>query len=62
VPLYQRRFNLLLDVGAQYVNGGRARYLKPGSIQDLPDSQILITPMESNTHMVLVRLGLRLGM
>ena len=62
VPIYQKRFNVLLDLGAQYVNGGRARYLKPGSIQDLPDSQILITPMESDTHMVLVRFGVRLGM
>jgi hypothetical protein len=62
VPLYQKRFNVLLDLGAQYVDGGRARYLKPGSIQDLPDSQILITPMETETHMVLVRFGVRLGM
>jgi hypothetical protein len=62
VPVYQKRFNVLLDIGAQYVNGGRARYLKPGSIEDLPDNQIRITSMESNTHMVLMRLGVRLGM
>jgi hypothetical protein len=62
VPLYERRFNVLLDIGAQYLNGGKARYLKPGSIEDLPDSQIRITPLESNTHMVLVRFGVRLGM
>jgi opacity protein-like surface antigen len=61
VPVYQRRFNVALDLGAQYINGGRARYLKPGSIQDLPDSQIQITSMQSNTHLVLVRFGLRLG-
>ena len=62
VPLYQHGFNVLLDVGAQYVGGGRARYLRPGSIQDLPDSQILITSLESETHMVMVRFGVRLGM
>lgn len=61
VPLYEKRFNVLLDIGAQYVNGGRARYLKPGSIEDLPDSQIRITSMESNTHMVLVKFGVRVG-
>jgi hypothetical protein len=61
VPVYQRRVNVLLDIGAQYVNGGRARYLKPGSIEDLPDNQIRITPMESQTHMVLVRVGVRFG-
>lgn len=62
VPVYQKRFNVLLDLGAQYVNGGRARYLKPGSIEDLPDSQIRITSMESNTHLVLVKLGVKIGM
>lgn len=61
VLLYQKRFNVLLDIGAQYINGGRARYLKPGSIEDLPDNQIRVTPMESNTHMVLMKLGVRLG-
>lgn len=61
VPLYQRGVKVNLDLGAQYVNGGRAQYLKPGSIQDLPDAQIKITPMESETHMVLVRLGVRIG-
>lgn len=62
VPVYQKRFNVLLDIGAQYVNGGRARYLKPGSIEDLPDSQIRITSMESDTHLLLVRLGVKIGM
>jgi hypothetical protein len=62
VPLYQKRFTVLLDLGAQYVQGGHARYLKPGSIEDLPDSQIRITPLESATHMVLMRFGVRVGM
>lgn len=62
VPVYQRRFNVLLDIGAQYVNGGRARYLKPGSIEDLPDAQIRVTTMESDTHMILVRLGVKVGL
>lgn len=62
VPLYEKKFNVLLDMGAQYVNGGRARYLKPGSIEDLPDAQIRVTSMESNTHIVLVKFGVRVGM
>jgi hypothetical protein len=61
VPLYQKRFNVLLDIGAQYINGGRARYLKPGSIEDLPNNEIRITPMESSTHMILMKFGVRLG-
>ncbi len=51
-----------LDAGVQFVNGGRAQYLKPGSIQDL-GTQIQITPLESaDTRVALVRLGIRIGL
>jgi len=62
IPVYQRNVNVLIDLGAQYVKGGRARYLKPGSIEDLPNSQIRITPMESETHMVLLKFGVKVGL
>jgi hypothetical protein len=54
--------NASLDLGVQYINGGRARYLRPGSIEDLPNSQIRITPLESETHLTLIRLGVRIGL
>jgi opacity protein-like surface antigen len=51
-----------VDAGVQFVHGGRAQYLKPGSIQD-SGSQIQITPLESaDTRLALVRLGIRLGL
>jgi opacity protein-like surface antigen len=51
-----------LDAGVQFVHGGRAQYLKPGSIQDV-GSEIRITPLESaDTRVALVRLGLRIGL
>jgi len=51
-----------LDAGVQFVHGGRAQYLKPGSIQDL-GNQIQITPLESaDTRVALVRLGIRIGL
>ncbi|HVX41581.1 MAG TPA: hypothetical protein VHB25_18625 [Gemmatimonadaceae bacterium] len=62
VPLYERRVRVLLDAGVQYLNGGHARYLRPGSIQDFPDGHIEITPLESDTHMALVHLGVRIGL
>ena len=62
VPVYEKQTKVLLDIGLQYVAGGRARYLKPGSIQDLPNAQIAITPLESETHLLLVRLGVRIGL
>jgi hypothetical protein len=61
VPVYSRKVNVMLDVGAQYYMGGHAQYLGPGGITDLPNGQILVTPMESDTHMLVVRLGVRVG-
>ena len=51
-----------LDMGVQYVNGNRSQYLAPGSIADLPGGQIKISPLESSTHMVIVRVGARIGL
>jgi hypothetical protein len=63
VPITNRaRVNASLDFGVQFISGGRAQYLRPGSIQDLPNSQIQITPLESETRMTLVRLGVRVGL
>ena len=62
VPVYEGKTKVMLDLGAQYVKGGTARYLRPGSIEDLPDAQIRITPMESETHMLVVRIGVKVGL
>lgn len=62
VPLYSRKVNVMLDAGVQYFTGGHAQYLRPGSIVDLPNSQIQINPLESDTHMLVVRVGVRVGM
>jgi opacity protein-like surface antigen len=61
-PLQRLDMKILVDLGFQYVNGGRAQYLKPGSIQDLPNGQIRIIPLESETHMLIVRLGVRFNL
>jgi opacity protein-like surface antigen len=62
VPLYEKRTKVLLDLGVQYFNGGHAQYLRPGSIVDLPNAQTQIHPLESATHLVLVRMGVRIGL
>jgi opacity protein-like surface antigen len=60
-PIYEGKTKVSLDLGVQYYKGGRAQYLRPGSITDLPNAQIAIQPLESDTHMLLVRLGVRIG-
>jgi opacity protein-like surface antigen len=62
VPVYYGKTSVKLDLGVQYLNGGRTRYLSRGSIIDLPGAQISVTPLESTTHLVLVRFGARIGL
>ena len=62
IPLYTKKMSVLLDLGVQYFGSGHARYLRPGSIEDLPNSQIRITSFESDTRLALVHLGVRIGL
>jgi opacity protein-like surface antigen len=61
LPVVSGRAKVSLDLGMQYLRGGRADYLTTGSIVDLPDSQIHITPSRSDTHMIVVKIGARIG-
>ena len=62
VPIYTKKMSVMIDAGIQYFGAGHARYLRPGSIQDLPNAQIRITPLESETRLALVHIGVRLGL
>lgn len=59
LPLYAGKTRVDVDLGAQYLAGGTTRYLARGSIVDLPGATIAITPVESRTHVAIVRLGAR---
>ena len=61
IPFAIGRTPVALDVGMQYLRGGNTQYLGLGSITDLPGARIAITPLESTTHMVVVRIGARIG-
>ncbi|HSU93940.1 MAG TPA: hypothetical protein VLI43_09540 [Gemmatimonadaceae bacterium] len=61
MPVYNGKTSVQLDLGMQYIGGGRARYLAPGSIRDLPGARISVTPLESATHLLIIRLGARIG-
>jgi opacity protein-like surface antigen len=60
--VYSGKTNVSIDLGVQYMNGGNARYLSRGSIVDLPDGTVSITPLSSATHLMVVRAGLRVGL
>lgn len=62
MPIYYGKTNVQLDLGMQYLHGGRTRYLAAGSITDLPGAQVAVTPLESATHLVMVRFGARVGL
>jgi opacity protein-like surface antigen len=61
LPVYAGTRHLDLDFGVQYFGGGTARYLAQGSIIDQPGGQVTVTPLESTTHLAIVRLGARLS-
>ena len=62
VPIVPGLGRVQLDVGMQYVNGGRARYLAPGSITDLPGGDVRISSLESTTRLVVLHVGARIGL
>ena len=61
-PVYEGKTSVQLDLGVQYIEGGCARYLAPGSISDLPGARITVTPLESATHLLIIRFGARIGL
>ena len=62
IPITRRTTRAQLDLSMQYLGGGRARYLAPGSITDLPGGAIHVSAFESNTHYVMLRIGARFGL
>jgi opacity protein-like surface antigen len=62
VPFTSALPNVQIDLGVQYYRGSRAEYLAPGSIVDLPDGEIAITPMASSTRLLTLRFGARIGL
>lgn len=61
IPLTVSRVRFSVDVGATYRWHGKTRYLREGSITDLPDGSIEYVPIESRTDMVMYHLGVSFG-
>lgn len=50
-----------LDVGARFHNNGRARYLREGGIEDLPNGDIRLHPIDSNANLWTYHIGISIG-
>jgi hypothetical protein len=61
IPLSMRRTPVLLDLGATFHRNGQATYLRKGSIRDLPDGSIVISPIRSEANFVTYRIGISIG-
>jgi opacity protein-like surface antigen len=62
IPIVRGATRAQLDLSMQYINGGRARYLAPGSIIDLQGGEVRVSSLESTTHLVMLRVGARIGL
>lgn len=61
VPIRTARVPFALDLGAQYLHNGRARYLTEGDIQDNTTGGYDVTVRNSDANLILYRVGVRFG-
>jgi opacity protein-like surface antigen len=52
---------VFIDGGLRYQGHGRTRYLREGSIKPQPGGGVTFTPIESNTDLLVVVLGVQIG-
>lgn len=52
---------IALDLNVTWLDNGRATYLREGDIIDEPDGDIEINPVESDTDLLLFKIGLSFG-
>jgi hypothetical protein len=56
-----RRTLVFLDLGARFHNNGRTKYLREGGIEDLPNGQIALHPIDSNANLWTYHIGVSIG-
>lgn len=52
---------VLLDASVRYVGNGRVRYLREGSIEENADGTISFEPIESETNLMWIQVGVSIG-
>lgn len=61
IQLSAGRRPIALDLGVTWLDNGRALYLREGDIVDLPNGDIELNPVRSDTDLVVFRLGVAIG-
>jgi hypothetical protein len=62
VPFAVRNALVGLDLGARFIRNGVTRYLREGGITDLPDGGYTVSPIESETNLVVYHIGVSVGL
>jgi len=57
IPFRTRSGEVALDLGVRYHGNGEVRYLRRGSIEDLPGGQIRLSPIQSEANLLTYRVG-----
>lgn len=57
IRVKRSRTPIYLDLAAEYQGNGQASYLREGSIADNGNGTVTITPIQSETNLVLIKLG-----
>lgn len=61
VRLTSGRTPVSLDLSAAMLRHGETRYLREGSIEELADGSVAISPIQSRTSMILLEIGVGIG-
>ncbi|MFN2567224.1 MAG: hypothetical protein ABR499_19690 [Gemmatimonadaceae bacterium] len=62
VPLAVRNALIGIDIGARFIRNGHTRYLREGGIQDDPAGGYTVSPIESETNLVVYHVGISAGL
>lgn len=62
LPFAVRNALIGLDVGARFIRNGHTRYLREGGITDIPSGGFIVSPIESETNLVVYHAGIRVGL
>jgi hypothetical protein len=62
IPFAVRHADVGLDLGARFIRNGHTRYLREGGITDLPGGGYAVSPIESETNLVVYHIGVSAGL